>query len=157
MIPNASNSNPDPDYLRSLIARAGLSIKAAAKTIGVKNVTMASYLLPTTAPGYRRAPYSVQFALEAIPTGDMEKAFDALRLISMGRGTVLELADIAIAVNGSSTDWGATVLADSAQDAIFSLRDYADRLYRQGGTLEATTCSEQADEFETRWAEATKT
>ena len=61
--PNANTYNPDPDYLRRLIDRAGLSQVKAARTLGMSPQTMRRYL--------RRdrdhpAPYPVQYALERL-------------------------------------------------------------------------------------------
>lgn len=65
MKPDASNHNPDPAYLRGLLARAGLSQRAAARRIGISDRVMRYYLTDESA-GYRPAPYPVQFALEAL-------------------------------------------------------------------------------------------
>ena len=61
MKPNPSDHNPSPDYLRSLIERAGLSQRAAAQAVGVSDRTMRHYLA-----GKTTCPYSVQFALECL-------------------------------------------------------------------------------------------
>lgn len=71
MRPDASLHDPAPDYLRSLIARSGLSQRGAARAIGVSERAIRQYLA-----GRRRladgrvlpvlAPYPVQFALEAL-------------------------------------------------------------------------------------------
>lgn len=65
MKPDASKHNPDPAYLRGLLSRAGLSQRAAAERIGVSERMMRYYLAPTGAD-HRPAPYTVQFALEAM-------------------------------------------------------------------------------------------
>lgn len=54
--------NPAPEYLRSLIRAAGVSIREAARMVGVKERTMRAFL--STGPNSRNAPYSVQFCLE---------------------------------------------------------------------------------------------
>lgn len=64
MRPDAKKHNPDPLYLRELIARTGLSQRQCAALIGISernmraHLTMAGKLLP--------APYPVQFALESL-------------------------------------------------------------------------------------------
>lgn len=63
MIPDITKHNPDPQYLRELLARAGLTQAAAAETLGLTARTMRSYLM---ADGGLTAPYPVQFCLEAL-------------------------------------------------------------------------------------------
>ena len=66
MIPDATKHDPSPEYLRALLARAGLSQREAARRIGVSERVMRYYLAPESAD-YRPAPYVVQFALESLP------------------------------------------------------------------------------------------
>lgn len=66
MIPDATKHDPSPEYLRALLARAGLSQREAARRIGVSERVMRYYLAPTDSPGYRPAPYTVQYALEQL-------------------------------------------------------------------------------------------
>jgi len=67
MSPDARLHDPDPDYLRSLIERSGLSQRGAARAIGVSERMMRAYLAdPATASTAAAAPYPVQFALEAL-------------------------------------------------------------------------------------------
>jgi hypothetical protein len=63
MIPDATTYNPDAAYLRDMIAKTGLSQRAAAERIGVSARSMRDYLNPTHDS---RAPYPVQFALEML-------------------------------------------------------------------------------------------
>lgn len=63
--PDASLHNPSPEYLRALLARAGLSQREAARRIGVSERMMRYYLAPESAD-FRPAPYVVQFALESL-------------------------------------------------------------------------------------------
>ncbi len=64
MILDASRHNPDPVYLRELVARAGMSQRACARQIGISERAMRKYLaLPAPETP---APYPVQFALEAL-------------------------------------------------------------------------------------------
>jgi hypothetical protein len=73
LIPNApAYANPAPEYLRHLLATAGLTQAEAAQKIGVSTRIMRQYLAPDTAATAVRASYPVQFALEAL-------ALDALR------------------------------------------------------------------------------
>lgn len=64
MTPNAANHNPAPEYLRGLVASAGLSQREAARRIGVSERMMRYYLADGEAN--REAPYVVQFALECL-------------------------------------------------------------------------------------------
>ncbi|MDO4897075.1 MAG: helix-turn-helix transcriptional regulator [Moraxella sp.] len=67
MKPNAQTSyNPDPDYLRELIAKTGLTQKAVAELVGVSPRMMRSYLTFTDNTTYQKAPYAVQFAIECL-------------------------------------------------------------------------------------------
>jgi predicted transcriptional regulator len=65
MKPHVSHHNPDPDYLRELLARANVTQQEAAAAIGVSPRAMRSYLSQTKA-SRKEAPYVVQFALEAL-------------------------------------------------------------------------------------------
>lgn len=58
-IPDAALHNPDPDYLRDLLARAGLSQRKAAAQIGISDRLLRYYLA-----GDQEAPYPVQYCLE---------------------------------------------------------------------------------------------
>lgn len=62
--PDASQYNPDPAYLRSLIERAGLTQRGAAKLIGINERAMRYYV--SLNDGRYRASYPVQYALEAL-------------------------------------------------------------------------------------------
>lgn len=64
MSPNASMYNPDPDYLRGLLARAGISQASAAERIGLSARQLRYYL--SRASDHQDAPYPVQFALESL-------------------------------------------------------------------------------------------
>ena len=64
MTPNATRHNPDPDYLRGLLTRAGLSQRQAARRIGISARVMRYYI--ATGDAGRPAPYLVQFALEVL-------------------------------------------------------------------------------------------
>jgi len=63
MSPDTSKYNPNPDYLRALIEKSGLSQRAAAKKIGVSERSMRSYI-SNRDPS--KAPYPVQFCLESL-------------------------------------------------------------------------------------------
>lgn len=66
MRPDATRYNPSPAYLRGLLERAAVSQQAAARAIGISPRTMRYYLCATDSPGYRPAPYPVQYALECL-------------------------------------------------------------------------------------------
>jgi len=55
--------NPDPAYLRGLIARAGISQREAARRIGIDIRTMRRYLQPDPTV---RVAYATQVALEVL-------------------------------------------------------------------------------------------
>lgn len=61
MKPDAIHHNPSPDYLRELIARAGLSQRGAAARLGMGERTMRDYLA-----GKSTCPYTVQYCLERL-------------------------------------------------------------------------------------------
>ena len=73
MIPDAEKHNPSPEYLRALLARAGVSQREAAMRIGVSERVMRYYLAPE-ASDYRPAPYVVQYALESLASPSSRKA-----------------------------------------------------------------------------------
>lgn len=66
MTPDATRHNPDPAYLRGVLASTGLSQREVARRIGISDRVLRYYLLPTDAPTYRPAPYPVQYALERL-------------------------------------------------------------------------------------------
>lgn len=68
-IPNAEHYNPDPTYLRSLISQAGISQREAARRLGVSDRLMRMYLADPSVASAQSAPYSIQFALEALAQG----------------------------------------------------------------------------------------
>lgn len=67
MRPDASHHDPRPEYLRALIAQAGLSQRAAAERIGIPERSMRYYLAePGSTLRWAAAPYPVQYALEQL-------------------------------------------------------------------------------------------
>ena len=63
MKPDPTTHNPEPDYLRGLVAQTGLTQSKAAASIGIPSRTFRDYLNE----GHKsKAPYPVQFALEAL-------------------------------------------------------------------------------------------
>ena len=64
--PDASLYNPDPEYLRGLLDKAGISQRKAAAALGMSDRALRYYLVATDHETYRKAPYTVQFALEAL-------------------------------------------------------------------------------------------
>lgn len=65
--PNPSEYNPDPEYLRQLVTRSGLSQRAAARAIGISERALRKYL---SFADTREAPYTVQYALENLPADE---------------------------------------------------------------------------------------
>lgn len=65
MTPDVTHYNPDPEYLRGLLAKANLTQNGAAKTIGVSARMLRSYVC-LNPNDYRKCPYPVQFALECL-------------------------------------------------------------------------------------------
>lgn len=72
MKPNSSLHNPDPRYLRWLIAQAGISQRKAAMLIGMSWTGFRNYLRDEADPLYRVADYRVQFALECLASSSGE-------------------------------------------------------------------------------------
>lgn len=66
MKPDISKYNPDPTYIRALLAKAGLSQRKTAHLLGVSERVMRYYLVSTDNPNYRPMPYTVQFAIECL-------------------------------------------------------------------------------------------
>lgn len=66
MKPDATAYNPDPDYLRSLIAKTGLTQNEIADRVGVSHRTMRRYITFANSENYQKAPYAVQFAIECL-------------------------------------------------------------------------------------------
>lgn len=58
------NHKPDPDYLRALVDKTGLSQRACARAIGIDERTFRYYL--DTTDTRHECPYSVQFCLERL-------------------------------------------------------------------------------------------
>lgn len=66
MTPNAENYKRDPQYLREMIKRAGISQRQAARLIGIDERLMRAYLADPSLKSAREAPYAVQFCLETL-------------------------------------------------------------------------------------------
>lgn len=66
MKPDATTYNPDPAYLRGLLDKAGTSQRQAANLLGVSDRMMRYYLAEEGSVQHRKAPYTVQFAIEAL-------------------------------------------------------------------------------------------
>ena len=61
MKPDASLHNPTHEYLRELLARAGLSQRGAARLLDIRERQMRRYLA-----GDAEVPYCVQYAIERL-------------------------------------------------------------------------------------------
>lgn len=68
MKPDIAKYNPDPEYMRKLVRKAGLTQEQAGERIGVSARSMRYYLSLDKA-SHKPAPYSVQFCLERLATG----------------------------------------------------------------------------------------
>lgn len=66
MKPDASKHDPNPEYLRALIVKAGLSQRAAARAIGIHERQLRFALYPEDHPNRRAADYRTQYALEGL-------------------------------------------------------------------------------------------
>lgn len=65
-VDKAAYYNPDPAYLGRLVRDTGLSTKAVAARIGIGDRTLRAHLAHPDSSSYRKAPYTVQVALEAL-------------------------------------------------------------------------------------------
>ncbi len=64
MMPNQKLHNPDPIYLRELIAQIGVSQREIARRLDVNEDQFRKYLSPVDRATHRDAPYLLQYALE---------------------------------------------------------------------------------------------
>lgn len=64
--PDATLHDPDPKYLRALLAMSGLSVPAAAKRLGLATRTLQRYVSDHALAKRWIAPYPVQFGLECM-------------------------------------------------------------------------------------------
>lgn len=64
--PDATRYNACPTYLRAILAKAGVSQRKAAELLGMSAAGLQNYIRDPADPKYRKAPYVVQFALEAL-------------------------------------------------------------------------------------------
>ncbi len=71
--PDATKHNPDPEYLRELIARAGISQREAARRMGVDERLFRMYLASRTANSAQNCTYPVQFCLESLAAFESSK------------------------------------------------------------------------------------
>ena len=56
--------NPDPEYLRGLVGKIGLSQREIAKRLGYAENNFRRHLIHADRSSYRPAPYLLQLALE---------------------------------------------------------------------------------------------
>lgn len=66
MKPDAQQHDPDPQRLRELIEKSGLTIRGAAEQIGISDRMLRYYLTPEDKKSHRPCPYPEQFALESL-------------------------------------------------------------------------------------------
>jgi len=62
MKPDATQHNPNPDYILGLVRQSGLSVKIAAKTIGIGERQFRRYIAKSD--DYVPCPYTTQYCLE---------------------------------------------------------------------------------------------
>lgn len=62
--PDARQHRPEPAYLRELLARAGISQRAAARALDLDERSIRYYVA-----GEKEMPYTVQYCLEALAAG----------------------------------------------------------------------------------------
>lgn len=66
MTPDSSKYNPDPAYLKSLIAKAGISQREAARRLGVNERLFRMYIADRSSKSAQNCTYAVQFCLEVM-------------------------------------------------------------------------------------------
>ena len=64
--PDATLHNPDPRYLRSLVAQTELTQREIARRIGISERTLRTFLADRGAATAGSAPYAVQYCLEVL-------------------------------------------------------------------------------------------
>jgi len=74
MKPDATQHNPDPVYLRELIAKTGMSQRKIARTLGIDERLFRMYLADRNANSAQNCTYPVQFALECLAALDMSSS-----------------------------------------------------------------------------------
>lgn len=121
MKPDSAKHNPDPDYLRALLEKAGLTQRAAAEAIGI-SPRLLRYYLTDRDGDYREAPYPVQYALERL-TMEPEKL--TRELIESHLFSMIDVIDQrqGDGVYRWAWDWspfGATFLPDENQERLDS-------------------------------------
>lgn len=62
-LPDATQHNPDENYLRELISKSGLSIGECARRVGV---TKSNFKQMLDSKHNMKAPYAVQYCLEIL-------------------------------------------------------------------------------------------
>lgn len=67
--PDASNFSPNPDRLKYLISKSGLSKAEIARKLGISERGLAFNLMDINLKNYRQMPYTSQFAIECLVPG----------------------------------------------------------------------------------------
>lgn len=70
MKPDAGLHNPDPEYLRGLRNKTGMTQKEISSKLGIGRRMIGYYESPDVDGGHKDAPYLYQFALERLANGD---------------------------------------------------------------------------------------
>jgi hypothetical protein len=66
MKPDAEKYNPDPSYLRELIAKSGLSQRETARRIGISERYLRQLLASPDKKTALVAPYPIQYCIEQL-------------------------------------------------------------------------------------------
>jgi len=67
--PNIENHNPDPQYLRGLIDKTGLSQRECARRLGISPRALRQYITHEYNSSYEPVPYTTQYGLEGLANG----------------------------------------------------------------------------------------
>jgi hypothetical protein len=66
MTPDSSKHNPDPEYLRDLVKKSGLTQRECARRIGIYERLFRMYLADKETKSAQNCTYAVQFCLEVL-------------------------------------------------------------------------------------------
>lgn len=101
--PDARQHRPEPCYVRELLARAGISQRAAARTLDLDERTMRYY-----ASGDKPMPYPVQYCLEVLAAGgvaDHDEAMDVSAWHDAAVRPITKTDDGRLIVGAGASGW----------------------------------------------------